>query len=229
MKSCILLLSGGQDSTTCLAWAKDRFKEVHAITFFSAQKHDRELLAAKKVAEVLKIDSHEFINIDRNILNPNKIELPSYIDVKDIPNKAKNNFSPGRDLLFLTIVANRAYSLGIYDVVLSIRRVICDNSFYFLDKVTEVLSLGVFGEITDFRIHTPLLDLTKKKVVLLSRSLGVLPLMQYTHSCHKNVFPPCKCCVACLLREEGFKEAGYADPLLKQTQDMLILEVNNQR
>lgn len=229
--TCIVILSGGQDSTTALAWAKTKFVEVHAITFFYAQRHIRELAAARKVAEVLGVNSHEFINIGDNILvgtSPlidKSVPVPKYKDIDSMPLGVEPTFVPGRNLLFLTIAANRAYSLGIQDVVLGVCQVdsggYYDTKDIFINQATEAIRLGVFGENSDFIIHAPLLDLSKKQIVLLSKSLGILPMMKYTHTCYKNSFPPCGFCHACLLRERGFMEAGVIDPLIEQKNDPL--------
>lgn len=229
-QDAIVLFSGGQDSTTCLVWAKQNFNKVHAISFFYNQRHAIELHAAQKIIDIVGVESYEIVEINNKLLKGrspliNKTtEILKFNNVSDIPNEVASTFVPGRNLLFLTIAANRAYNLGIYYIIGGMNQI--DYSLYpdcrssFINAAERVLSNAFFGEgipgeIKKFHIHTPLLNLSKKEIVLLAKELNCLDLMKYTMTCYFGSVPPCMQCSACLLREKGFKEAGIQDPLLE--------------
>src|SRR6478736_2200945 len=119
----LVVLSGGQDSTTCLYWAKENFDEVHAITFNYGQKHAIEIQSAQKIAQMAGVASHEILEFPAGILkgssplvNPDS-ELEQYRDHGSLPGGLEKTFVPMRNQLFLTVAANRAYVLGITDLV----------------------------------------------------------------------------------------------------------------
>ena len=126
MSKVMVVLSGGQDSTTCLFWAKQHFDEVHAITFNYGQKHLREITSAKKIAEMAKVASHQVVNVP-NILkgrspltNPDE-QLEEYEDYesmdKIIGDRVELTFVPMRNAFFLTIAANYALEKDCFDLV----------------------------------------------------------------------------------------------------------------
>ena len=126
MSKAMVVLSGGQDSTTCLYWAKQQFDEVHAITFNYGQKHSIELDAAVKVAQMADVQTHQFVNIPNllrgrsPLVNPNE-KLEQYTDYqsmdKIIGNRVELTFVPMRNAFFLTVAANYALERDIYDLV----------------------------------------------------------------------------------------------------------------
>ena len=125
-------------------------------------------------------------------------------------------FVPGRNLIFVTLAAGYAYGKGIKDLILGVSQV--DYSGYpdcRRETITSLENTISLGMDTEFKIHTPLIDIDKKGTVLMAKELGVLDVMKYTHTCYKGQQPPCGECPACKLRAKGFSEAGINDPILK--------------
>ncbi len=213
----VVVLSGGQDSTTSLWWAMDRFGQanVSALTFDYGQRHRIELDAAAAVAEragvahvVLPINTFEALG--GNALTDNEVDVKE-IGMGDLP----STFVPGRNLVFLTYAAAWAWPRQIEHIVTGVAQT--DYSGYpdcrraTIDALTTALNLGMEAE---FVIHTPLMDLSKKDTVLLAERLGALDVMALTHTCYAGQRPPCGRCPACKLRAKGFAEAGFSDPLV---------------
>ena len=215
----LVVLSGGQDSTTCLYWAIDRFGTgaVESVTFDYGQRHRAELECAATVAKFagvpntcLPIDT--FAALGGDALTDPEVDVANDVDESTgLP----NTFVPGRNLIFLTYAAAYAYQRDIRHLVTGVAQT--DYSGYpdcreeTLHALQTALRLGMESEIT---IHTPLMHLSKKETVDLARDLDALPAMAFTHTCYNGQRPPCGTCPACLLRAKGFAEAGIADPLL---------------
>lgn len=212
----VVVLSGGQDSTTCLYWALARFGRgaVEALTFDYGQRHRIELDCAGEVAQYAGVP-HTTLPIDTfSALGGNSLTDTS-IAVDEAPGDGlPNSFVPGRNLVFLTYAAAFAWQRGITDLVTGIAQT--DYSGYpdcrraTIDKLEETLSLGMDRT---FIIHTPLMNLSKRETVDLARELEALDAMALTHTCYNGQRPPCGACPACKLRAKGFQEAGIADPL----------------
>lgn len=213
----LVVLSGGQDSTTCLWWAIDRFgrENVETLTFDYGQRHRVELDAAARVAahagvtgRVLPIDT--FAALGGNALTDDSLAVDA-----GAGDELPATFVPGRNLVFLTFAAAYAWPRGIQDLVTGVAQT--DYSGYpdcrqeTIDSLANTLALGMERS---FRIHTPLMNRSKKETVLLAESLGALEAMALTHTCYQGQRPPCGHCEACRLRARGFAEAGIADPLL---------------
>jgi 7-cyano-7-deazaguanine synthase len=214
----LVVLSGGQDSTTCLYWALDRFAEVETVTFDYGQRHRIELECAAAVARfagvphrVLPIDT--FAALGGNALTDAAQPVPEEVEPPDGGLPA--TFVPGRNLVFLSIAAAYGWPRGIHDLVTGTSQT--DYSGYpdcrreTIDAMERALSLGLERPI---RVHTPLMQRSKKETVLLAAELGALDAMALTHTCYRGERPPCGRCAACRLRAKGFAEAGIADPLL---------------
>ena len=212
----VVVLSGGQDSTTCLYWALDRFgaQQVEALTFDYGQRHRVELDCASRIAghagvehTVLPIDT--FAALGGNALTDSAIAIAESAD-DGLP----NTFVPGRNLVFLTFAAAFAWQRDSTELVAGVAQT--DFSGYpdcrrdTIDALEQTLNLGMERR---FRIHTPLMNLTKKATVELARDLGALEAMALTHTCYNGERPPCGECAACRLRAKGFLDAGIADPL----------------
>lgn len=215
----LVLLSGGQDSTTCLYWAIDRFgtDAVTTISFDYGQRHRIELECAANIAAAADIENVR-LPIDTFSALGGDALTDSAVAVSNEPNPASglpNTFVPGRNLIFLTYAAAYAYQVGIDNVVIGVAQT--DYSGYpdcreaTIAALQQALRLGMESEVT---IHTPLMRLSKKETVLLARDLGALPAMALTHTCYNGERPPCGTCAACELRAKGFAEAGLDDPLL---------------
>lgn len=221
MCKALVVLSGGQDSTTCLYWAINEFgrENVSSLSFDYGQRHIIELEAAKKVSEIAAI-AHEVLPIDTfSALGGNA--LTDSIDIEDKRGNASlpNTFVPGRNLIFLTFAAAYAYQRDIKHLVTGVAQT--DYSGYpdcrenTLSSLEQTLRLGMEYNIT---IHTPLMNLNKSDTVAMAEKLGAMDAMAYTHTCYNGEQPPCGHCQACLLRAKGFAETGRADPLIERFQ-----------
>ena len=217
MSAALVVLSGGQDSTTCMAWAKRRFTVVDAITFDYGQRHRVELACAAEVARRAGVRQHRTITVDSlkqlggNTLTSDTGAALGASGAGGLP----NTFVPGRNLLFMTLAAAWAWQLGTRDLVTGVCQT--DYSGYpdcradTMAALQQALRLGLEAEVV---IHTPLMHLSKADSVRLAQAEGGLELLAWTHTCYAGQVPPCGVCPACLLRAKGFAEAGVADPLL---------------
>lgn len=227
MDAALVVLSGGQDSTTCLYWALDRFGagQVAAVTFDYGQRHRIELACAARIAAragvahtVLPIDT--FAALGGNALTDLAITVQPGVDART---RLPNTFVPGRNLIFLTFAAALAYQRGIHHLVAGVAQT--DYSGYpdcrqaTLQALEQTLRLGLDYEIT---LHTPLMFKSKAETVFLARDLGALPALADTHTCYHGQQPPCGECPACLLRARGFAEAGIPDPLVERFREMTL-------
>ena len=216
----LVVLSGGQDSTTCLYWAVDRFgcDNVSSITFDYGQKHRIELDCARDVAAAagvanicLPIDT--FSALGGDALTDAAVAVS---DATDEESRLPVTFVAGRNLIFLTFAAAYAYRHGARHLVTGVAQT--DYSGYpdcreeTITALQKAISLGMDREFT---IHTPLMHRSKKQTVELAVQLGALEAMALTHTCYNGRRPPCGDCQACRLRAKGFAEAGVTDPLLE--------------
>lgn len=215
-----MVLSGGQDSTTCLYWAIERFGKgnVSTISFDYGQRHKVELECAARIAEhasvtnvCLPIDT--FAALGGDALTDRDIEIEKNTSADSgLP----NTFVPGRNLVFLTFAAAHAYQRGIEHLVTGVAQT--DYSGYpdcredTIRSLQQTLRAGMESAVV---IHTPLMHLSKKETVELAVQLGALRALALTHTCYNGERPPCGECPACVLRAKGFAEAGIEDPLLK--------------
>ena len=221
-QKALVVLSGGQDSTTCLYWAIDRYGQdaVETVSFDYGQRHFVELECASSVADFagvsntcLPIDTFAALGGD-SLTDPG---IPVESDT-DPGGGLPNTFVPGRNLVFLTYAAAFAYQKGVQNIVTGVAQT--DYSGYpdcreeTIAALQQALRLGMESEVT---IHTPLMHLSKKDTVELARDLGALPALALTHTCYNGEQPPCGQCPACELRARGFSEAGIEDPLLEST------------
>jgi 7-cyano-7-deazaguanine synthase len=215
----LVVLSGGQDSTTCLYWAIDCFgpENVSSVTFDYGQRHRIELTCAAEIADfanvpnvILPIDT--FAALGGDALTDPEVAVATGIDEETgLP----NTFVPGRNLIFLTFAAAFAYQRGITHLVTGVAQT--DYSGYpdCREDTMQALQTALQNGITSkIQIHTPLMHLSKKATVRLAEDLGALPAMALTHTCYNGARPPCGTCPACELRAKGFEEAGIDDPLL---------------
>lgn len=215
----LVVLSGGQDSTTCLYWAIDRFGVDHidSVTFDYGQRHKIELECAARIAAFAGV-SNRVLPIDTFAALGGDALTDSAIDVRacdDSDSGLPNTFVPGRNLVFLTFAAAYAYRLGAGNLVTGVAQT--DYSGYpdcresTITSLQQTLRLGLELDVV---IHAPLMHLSKRETVELARDLGALPAMALTHTCYNGRRPPCGACPACELRARGFAEAGIDDPLL---------------
>jgi len=206
-KSALVVLSGGQDSTTCLFWAKQKFDKVYAITFDYGQKHKKEIEIAREIAEQADVPFHlmqlPFINqLGSNALTDSTIEMDAEKPIDRLP----NTFVPGRNLFFLSIAAVYARQLDIKYIITGVSQT--DFSGYPDCRDTFIKSLNVSLNLAledQFVILTPLMWMDKAETWALADKLGVLHLVRSkTLTCY-NGFPGDGCghCPACKLRRHG--------------------------
>ena len=220
----LVVLSGGQDSTTCLYWALREFgaANVEAVTFDYGQRHRVELDCARKIAQlagvrqtVLPIDT--FAAIGGNALTDDSI-APEEGARDDADTALPNTFVPGRNLVFLSFAAALAYTRGIEHVVTGVAQT--DYSGYpdcrenTLKALELALRLGMDSRVT---LHAPLMFMSKADTVCLAQDVGAMDAMAWSHTCYNGEVPPCGRCASCELRAKGFAEAGVADPLVVRT------------
>jgi len=221
----LVVLSGGQDSTTCLYWAKQNFDEVHTITFDYGQRHRIELDAAQKIAMMARVASSRLVNMQGILRSASPLttdaELEKYDDFKSmdeiIGERVELTFVPMRNTTFLTIAANHAIHLGINALVTGVCQE--DNANYpdcrmgFITSLKETFreSLGTI----DFHIYTPLMHLSKAETVKLASTLpGCWEALAYSHTSYDGKYPPTDMNHANVLRAHGFEEANMPDPLV---------------
>jgi len=211
----LVVFSGGQDSTTCLYWAYERFASVETLSFDYGQRHLIELDAARQIA-ALRGTPHTVLNLS-GFAGIKGNALTDTVAVESgTESSLPTTFVPGRNLIFLTYAAAFAYTKGISSLVTGVCET--DYSGYpdcreeTIRSLTATLNLGMGAA---FQIHTPLMHLTKAETVQLAVEVGALEALAFSHTCYEGAAPPCNVCPACLLRAKGFFEAGIEDPLLR--------------
>ena len=232
MSKALVILSGGQDSTTCLYWAINKFghENVSSLSFDYGQRHKIELVSAQKVAEIAAVSNeilpiNTFTAIGGNALTDDIDIKQSADDQQEDIDQLPNTFVPGRNLIFLTYAAAYAYSRGIDHLVIGVAQT--DFSGYpdcrenTINSLEQTLRLGMESNIT---IHAPLMNISKADTVELAIKLGAMDAMAYTHTCYNGSQPPCQKCDACILRAKGFAEAKVADPLIERCKFFRNLE-----
>lgn len=216
----VVVFSGGQDSTTCLYWALDRFGagRVETLTFDYGQRHRIELAAARDIAALARVP-HTVLPIDTfsalggNALTDEQLDIKSSGETGD--GALPNTFVPGRNLVFLTYAAAFAWQREIRHIVTGVAQ--ADYSGYPDCRQQTISALQTalrLGMERDFDIHTPLMNLSKRDTVELACKLGALDALALSHTCYNGQRPPCGTCPACILRAKGFRESGIDDPLL---------------
>jgi 7-cyano-7-deazaguanine synthase len=222
-RKAVVLLSGGLDSTTMLALAKDACFEVHALTFRYGQRHEREVQAARDVASRFGASMHVIVDIDLRLFGGSAltadIDLPKRRSLDEMSRGIPVTYVPARNTIFLSFALAWAEVLGAADVFIGVNAL--DHGGHpdcrpeYLAAYERMANLatraGVEG-LTRLRIHTPLIELTKAQIIRRGLELGVD--YSLTFSCYDPTprGEACGECDACLLRLKGFAESGYSDP-----------------
>ncbi|AGA69654.1 preQ(0) biosynthesis protein QueC [Desulfitobacterium dichloroeliminans LMG P-21439] len=216
MKKSVVLLSGGLDSTTCMSVAAKAGYEIYPLSFDYGQRHQRELEAAKAVAQFYQVKEHRIITLDNvggSALTDPSIQVPDYAEDDQIP----VTYVPARNLLFLSYALGYGEVIGAEAIFIGISSV--DYSGYpdcrpeFLEAFQKVAEVGTKAGANGQRIEikAPLLHLSKADTIRLAGSNGA-PL-HLTTSCYRGGERACGTCDSCILRLKGFAEAGVADPV----------------
>jgi 7-cyano-7-deazaguanine synthase len=226
MKKAIILLSGGLDSATTLAIAKNLKFETYALSFSYGQRHEIELESAKKIAQLLEAKEHKIAKIDLRIFGnsalTSEIAVPKDRNISDFE-KIPVTYVPARNTIFLSYALAYAEVVGAFDIFIGVNAV--DYSGYpdcrpeFIEAFAELANLATAVGVEDqgrFKIHTPLLKMSKEEIIKQGVELGVD--YSQTHSCYdpiikENQIISCGHCDSCKLRLDGFKAAGIEDPL----------------
>jgi 7-cyano-7-deazaguanine synthase len=219
------LLSGGLDSSTCLAIARKDGFACHCLSFNYGQRHAQELRAAANVARQLGASEHRTVTIDLRAFGgsalTSDIDVPKDRDEGAMAAGIPITYVPARNTIFLAFALAYAEVKGAADIFLGVNAI--DYSGYpdcrpeFIATFEQMANLatkaGVEG-VSRFKIHTPLIQMTKADIVRKAVELGVD--LSLTHSCYDPdaAGRPCERCDSCALRRKGFEEAGIADPLL---------------
>ena len=218
----VVLVSGGLDSTTCLAIAREQNFDLYALTLNYGQRHDHEMNSAKMIVDFFNIHDHSIIDIDLAQFGgsalTDQIDVPKKRDLSDM-DEIPVTYVPARNTVFLSLALAWAEVLGSFDIFIGVNAL--DYSGYpdcrpeYISSFEKTANLatkaGVSG--SSFKIHTPLIDMTKSEIIKVGLDLGVD--YSLTSSCYDpdQEGNPCGLCDACYLRLKGFKETGITDPL----------------
>lgn len=232
MNKAMVVLSGGQDSTTCLFWAIHKYgiENVHAVTFNYGQRHIIELEAARKVAELARIsERHEIVDVPGILRSSSPLtsenELERYTDAKQmaqvVGDRVEKTFVPLRNTFFLVVAANYALAAGCNVLVTGICQE--DNANYpdctesFRGAIEHAINISLDNSYTllPLSVEAPLMYMSKADTVMLAERLpGCWRALAYSHTSYDGRYPPTDMNHANVLRAKGFEEAGRPDPLV---------------
>ncbi|MFH1921341.1 MAG: 7-cyano-7-deazaguanine synthase QueC [Planctomycetota bacterium] len=223
-KPAVILLSGGLDSATTAAIAREEGFALYALTIDYGQRHRHEIEAARRVARAMDVERHVLMSVDLARFGSSALtaplDVPKDRDPGAMPDEIPVTYVPARNTVFLSLALAYAEVVGAADIFLGVNAV--DYSGYpdcrpeYIAAFEQLANLatkaGVEGKL-DFQIHAPLIALDKAEIVRRGTGLGVDYGM--THSCYDpdDKARACGRCDACLLRLKGFAEAGQKDPV----------------
>jgi len=208
-EKAVVVFSGGQDSTTCLFWALEKFDEVEVVTFNYGQRHALEIECAKIIAAEQKVKHHV---LDMQLLNqlaPNALTRDEITVQAGEDGELPNTFVPGRNLLFFSFAGVLASQIGARHIVVGVSE--ADFSGYpdcrddFVKSFNQTLNLALDEQLI---VHTPLMTLDKAAVWGLADQLGVLQYVKdKTLTCYNGIISDgCGECPSCLLRHRGYEQ-----------------------
>jgi 7-cyano-7-deazaguanine synthase len=217
--NAVVLLSGGLDSATVLAIARDRGYACHALSFDYGQRHSAELSASTRVAQKLGAVGHKTVRIGLGAIGGSALTDPS-IEVPETPSAGiPVTYVPARNTLFLALALGYAEVVGAFDLFIGVNAV--DYSGYpdcrpeFIAAFEQLANLATKAAVEEhgrFRVHTPLIHMSKAEIIRTGHALGV----DYgqTVSCYQadRQGRACGVCDSCRFRARGFSEAGIPDP-----------------
>jgi 7-cyano-7-deazaguanine synthase len=222
-KKAVVLLSGGLDSSTCLAIARSQGYEPYALSFLYRQRHRIELEAARRVALELGVADHLVLELPLDRIGGSAltadIEVPKDVPLADMDGRIPVTYVPARNTIFLSLAVGWAEVLGAADIFIGVNAL--DYSGYpdcrpeFIEAFERMANLATRETVKgrfSFRIRTPLIRMTKAEIVRTAVDLGLD--LGLTHSCYDPDPRGLACghCDSCVLRRKGFDEAGVPDP-----------------
>jgi 7-cyano-7-deazaguanine synthase len=220
MPDAVVLLSGGLDSTTALAVARDAGFTCRALTVRYGQLHEVELAASRRVAAAAGVQDHRIVEVDLSPLASSALTTAGIAVPKDrtlaeigAPGDVPSTYVPARNTVLLALALAWAETLGARDLFVGVN--VLDASGYPDCRLEFIRAFEALAQVATrgggFRIHAPLIELTKAQIIVLGMRLGVD--YSLTHSCYDPIGDlACARCDACALRKKGFAEAGVPDP-----------------
>lgn len=215
-KKAVILFSGGLDSTTCLALAKSQGYECYLLSFDYGQRHNVEIENAKKIASEYDVKEYKVLNVPLNnfggsSLTDSSLDVPNFHEYDGIP----NTYVPARNTIFLSFALAWAEVVGASDIIYGANFI--DYSNYpdcrpdYLAAFEHLAKLATVAK-QDFKIHAPLLHMSKADIIREGTRLGVD--YSKTISCYRANSQGLSCgkCDSCGYRKKGFAEAGVVDP-----------------
>lgn len=220
------LLSGGMDSTTTLALAKQKGFRIYALSILYGQRHRKEIESAKKICRKFRVQRHLIIEVDLRKIGSSSltdsIAVPKKRSLSAIMSGIPTTYVPARNTILLSLAPAWAEALNARDIFVGVNAL--DHAGYpdcrpvFIKEFERLANVATKAGVRGgkFRIHAPLINLSKKEIIKLGMRLGVD--FSLTHTC----FDPspkglaCGVCDSCRLRLEGFREAGFTDPVSYQ-------------
>ena len=231
MKKAVILLSGGLDSATIMAIAKQEKYQIYALSFDYGQRHKIELEAAKKIANFFVVKEHKIAKIDLRIFGGSALTANINVPKNQlVGNQIPITYVPARNAIFLSYALGYAEVIGADDIFIGVNAV--DYSGYpdcrepfikaFETMANLATAVGVGGQI--LKIRTPLINLSKKEIIKTGLNLGVDYSM--THSCYDPIVDgektsACGQCDSCLLRLKGFLDNNITDSISYYTNSHL--------
>ncbi len=222
-KRAVVLASGGLDSTTVLAIAKQQGFEIYSLSFSYGQRHSCELLAAKRVAELMGVSEHLVLELDLTKFGASAltddIAVPKSSDGNIKTDEIPVTYVPARNTIFLSLAMAWAEALNASDIFIGVNAL--DYSGYpdckpeYIEAFEHMANLATKAAVEGglkLKIHTPLINMTKAQIIRKGMELGVDYTV--THSCYDPSPEGLACgyCDSCILRKKGFREAGVVDP-----------------
>jgi 7-cyano-7-deazaguanine synthase len=220
-KKAVILYSGGLDSTTCLAIAREQGFDPYAISFSYGQRHQQELEVAKRNARPMGALDHLLVEFDLRKMGGSALTSDLAVPKGGVEdNEIPVTYVPARNTIFLSFALGWAEVLGSFDIFIGVNAL--DYSGYpdcrpeFIAAYETMANLATKAGVEGsgrMKIHTPLISLTKAEIIKKGLSLGVDYAL--THSCYDPTEDGAACglCDSCRLRLKGFAEAGLADPV----------------
>lgn len=221
MPKCVVLLSGGLDSATVLAGAKNLGFEPTALTVIYGQRHDVEIEAAKRVAAANGVTDHRFVSVNLDAFGGSAltadIDVPKNRDETGMTEAIPVTYVPARNTVMLALALAMAEAIGASDIFIGVNAI--DYSGYpdcrpeFIQSFEKLANVATKAAIEGypFRIHAPLIELTKVQIIQKGLKLGVD--YSLTHSCYDPVDGrACGECDSCLIRKKAFESLGLKDP-----------------